>query len=224
MKEMQIWVKTALRAYGTLDRVADTLDKLLMSTGLKGFNYLGDVTVLFDKMLEMVKRKERIVNLKVLVEQVFAKMDDKLVDVLRLRYVQDCNYSSIAQGEGVCLKTAFRRCSIALATFEEICLSLGCDKRWFEQYIDDPLVGKIYEKCRKRSLAARAGRSKSWTEEELQKRNSEILQAEQTKAVQQSATATILSREHNFAQQIHSSQKSRGEKPKAKILPVGYGA
>lgn len=221
MKEMQVWVKTALRAYGALDRVADTLDKLLMTTGLKGFNYLGDVTVFFDKMLDMVKRKERIVNLKVLVDKVFAKMDDKLVEVLQMRYVQENKYPTIAEQCGVCLKTAFRRCVIALDTFEEMCLSLGCDKRWFAQYLDDPLVGKIYEKCHKQTLSAKAGRSKSWTEEELSKHNSVIVQSKRNNAVQILANVSSATREQN--KPITSNQKSRG-RLKSKPVSAGYGA
>ena len=220
MKEMQIWVKTALRAYGSLDSVADTLDKLLMSTGLKGFNYLGDVMVLFDKMLEMVKRKERIVNLKVLVDKVFAKMDDKSVEVLRLRYVQNCNYPTIAELSGVCVKTAFRRCILALDSFEETCLALGCDKRWFGQYIDDPLVGKIYQKCRNQSLAARAGKSKSWTEEEISKHNSLVVQAKRNQSVQIQSSANGVLREQTKS--IKGNQKS-SEKCKSKLVSAGYG-
>ena len=221
MKEMQIWVKTALRAYGSLDRVADTLDKLLMTTGLKGFNYLGDVTVFFDKMLDMVKRKERIVNLKILIDQVFDKMDDKLVDMLQMRYVQEQKYPIIAEQCEVCLKTAFRRCVIALNTFEELCLASGCDKRWFEQYLDDPLVGKIYQKCRNQSLATRVGKSKSWTEEELRKHNSLIVQAKRNQSVQ------ILSRPNGVLREqtkpITDNQKSRGKR-KSKLVSAGCGA
>ncbi|MGN0788353.1 MAG: hypothetical protein ACI4MY_00325 [Christensenellales bacterium] len=222
MKEMEIWVKTALRAYGSLDRVADTLDKLLMSTGLKGFNYLGDVTTFFDKMIAMVKRKERIVNLKVLVDKVFAKMDDKLVDVLVKRYVQGNKYPTIAEECGVCLKTAFRRSVIALNTFEEICLSLGCDKRWFAQYVDDPLVGKIYDKCRKRSLAVNAGRSKSWTEEELSKHNSAIVQAN-VKSVGTTHDATNVLDEQNYPIPIEKKKLQR-KNLKAKLSSVSCGA
>ncbi|MGN0771855.1 MAG: hypothetical protein ACI4MI_04650 [Christensenellales bacterium] len=154
MNEMQIWVRTALKCYGSLVRVADSLDDLLLSTGLKGFSYMGDASAMFEKMLGILRRKEKLVNLKVVVDRVFAAMNSTNAKILKLRYIDNFNYPAIARQCDICLKTAFRRSVIALEEFEKICIGMGCDAEWFEQYKSDSMVGKVYYRCRKESLSA----------------------------------------------------------------------
>ncbi len=127
MKE-NIWSKTILGVYRHLEAVADAIDKIILKTALNSYHFslnTNDVYQTSNKLIELGERKVTLINLKLLVEDVLFKMEQKDADILICRYVENMKFKDIAFEKKIGMRTVFRRLEKAENMFNKKLLSLG---------------------------------------------------------------------------------------------------
>ena len=138
---MHIWAKTILTSYRYLERIADAIDSMIESRGLyarvvSGANYyLNNIYNLSDKMIELSERKVKLINLKVLTENVLEKIGENSAKLLIAKYIDKMKNSEIAQVYDLSLRTYFRRINEAEGKFEQVLALNGFDEERLENYL-----------------------------------------------------------------------------------------
>ena len=146
IKKMRIWTFTILTAYRNIERVVRSIDKCISTCAKASMSYDGDTLELMEGMLELIKRKERLINLKVLVDEILDKLDPKEKKILTLRFVDKVKFEDLSKELGCCARTAFRCYDHAMWSFDRLCEKSGYDPIWLsKRYANDTFVSKILD-------------------------------------------------------------------------------
>lgn len=123
MNEEIIWSKTILTVYRYLERVAGSIDKIVLRSGLSsgniyGQNYLyNNVLSISQKLIDLSERKVTLINLKVLTEEILKKLKQEDVKILIDRYIDGRKFKDIALRNEVSMRTVYRRLDASEASF-----------------------------------------------------------------------------------------------------------
>lgn len=142
----ETWSKSLLASYRILPKIVKSIDSYTMSLALGSFSYAGNTLDLMQKIIDNNKRKEALINAKVIVDTTLQDLKPKYREVLELKYLKKYSFEEIAQKSGICLRTVFRRYAFALKSFAAITKAKGYDEEWLEKrYGRDALFVRLNE-------------------------------------------------------------------------------
>lgn len=142
----ETWSKSLLASYRILPKIVKSIDSFTMSLALGSFSYAGNTLDLMQKIIDNNKRKEALINAKVIVDNTLQDLKPKYREVLELKYLKKTSFEDIAKNLGICLRTVFRRYAFALKSFSAVCKSKGYDEEWLDKrYGRDALFVRLNE-------------------------------------------------------------------------------
>ena len=149
--DQQTWSKTLLSAYRILPTIVKSIDRRSMNEALGSFSYTGNTMDVVESILNNNRRKEALINAKVIVDDALASLKPIYRRILELKFLQGMKCEDIAKLEDTCLRNVFRRQTLALEGFSKYCISKGYDSEWLEKrYAKDALFSKIIERITSR--------------------------------------------------------------------------
>ncbi|MCK9574961.1 MAG: sigma factor-like helix-turn-helix DNA-binding protein [Clostridia bacterium] len=128
--ELKVWAKTLLTVYKYLEKIAGTIDKLVVDKSLNTIS--DDAFNVANEILKLTERKITLINLKVLIESALSKLSEQKSKLLILKFFDCLTCEDTAKLEGISIRTYFRHIDNALTTFTSELKLLGLD----ENYID----------------------------------------------------------------------------------------
>lgn len=143
---MKIWSKTILNIYRYLERVANAIDKIVLSRATNSF-YTSSSNMSFNgvwnvsnDIINLTNRKVTLINLKLITEKALSDIDEAPARVLILNFVEKRTCYECAEILNVSLRTYFRKLNIALNSFAK---ALNRQK-YDEKYFDNMLKGETW--------------------------------------------------------------------------------
>jgi len=136
-----IWAKTILTSYRYLERIADVIDIMVENSGLNsrdisGVNFsYNNILSLSQRMIDLSERKIKLINLKILTEEVLEKCGEIFSEVLILKYLEGKSNTEIIEKTGLANRTYFRRIDEAEKRFENILNQRGYDYEKLEEHL-----------------------------------------------------------------------------------------
>lgn len=142
----ETWSKSLLASYRILPKIVKSIDSYTMSLALGSFSYAGNTLDLMQKIIDNNKRKEALINAKVIVDNTLQDLKPKYREVLELKFLKKTSFEEISKKLGICLRTVFRRYSFALKSFSAVCKANGYDEEWLDKrYSKDALFVRLNE-------------------------------------------------------------------------------
>lgn len=136
--ENELWGKTLLSLYRHFGVMANSIDNLVRRIGINSaFRHtIYDSTIVdSNKILELTERKIKIINLKVIVEDILSDLNMKDLKILTLCYVDGVEYKKIIKLLNINQRTFFRRKEIAIARFSNKLAEMGYDADKLDKYL-----------------------------------------------------------------------------------------
>lgn len=149
---MKYWSKSTLSIYRYLEKMVDSLDKLIMDISKhSNSGYLQKNNTTYSqtrKLIELIDRKRKMINLKVAVEDSLAGLGKIDRRILTLVFIDGVKSEQIAQLLGVSLRTFFRKKILALSKFNSQMIAKGFDLEFFvSEYAQEQWIMSVYDEC-----------------------------------------------------------------------------
>lgn len=149
---MKYWSKSALSIYRYLETMSNTIDKIIMDTGRSSNNITlqkyQTTSYQTSKMLELIERKRKMINLKLAVEEGLAKIKKDDMRLLTLVYIDGVKSETVAKLLGCSIRTFFRKKCTALKEFMIALEVAGFDEMFFRnEYYDQQWIMSVYDEC-----------------------------------------------------------------------------
>ena len=149
--EEKNWSKTLLETYSHLENICGAIDKMVLSFGIKSVSANCNVEYIANKMISLTERKKFFIKIKLLVDRVLERMNNKLSRVLVLKYIDKMS-SNLASGAlKVSMRTYFRRINMAIDEFwKNLCKMGYSTKKLADIFCDEKWIMEIYDSfCKK---------------------------------------------------------------------------
>jgi len=146
---MKYWSKSALSVYKYLEHMTKTIDKIILDSG-KNSNHQKVQkyqTTLYQtgKMIELMDRKRKMINLKVAVEDSLQKIPKTERRILCLVFIDGVKSEKVAELLEISLRTFFRKKAKALENFNEQMIASGYGLNFFEnEYLSEKWMLSVY--------------------------------------------------------------------------------
>lgn len=145
-----MWARIILSTYKNIERVVNSLDRTINCIAMQGANgrnsYISTEKIV-NKIIDIIYRKEGLINLKVIADDVLKCMKKEYVQLLKLKFIKHKKFQEIADIQGISLRTVFRHYDKALNQFNNILKLKGfTDEKLNEEYKDEPYLDKIKAK------------------------------------------------------------------------------
>lgn len=146
---MKYWSKSALAIYKYLEHMSKTIDKIILDSG-KNSNHQKVQkyqTTLYQtgKMIELMERKRKMINLKVSVEDSLQRLSKIERRILCLVFIDGVKSEKVAELLDISLRTFFRKKSKALENFKDQMISCGYGLSFFEnEYMEEKWMLSVY--------------------------------------------------------------------------------
>ena len=147
------WGKTLLYVYKYLERVTDSIDKLVSRTALNSFYYNrgsrceNSVLTVANRIIKLSERKAKLINIKVLVDKSLCLIDKKSAQLLIERYMDGDNFKEISERHHLLLRTYFRHLHQAELSFSQAMARLGFNSEKISSYLaEEKWITEIYYK------------------------------------------------------------------------------
>lgn len=129
--------------------MSKSIDKIVVDTGKVSHNKeLSKYQTTYcqtNKMINLMDRKRKLINLKVVIEDGLAKITKESRRILTLFYIDGITATLIAQLLGISIRTFFRQKTKALNEFCVMLEDLGYGKQFFEtNYLGESWFEVIY--------------------------------------------------------------------------------
>ena len=135
--KQKIWSKTLLATYNCLETISNAIDSIVISQGIgSGRNNLTTMQSA-ERIINLIQRKKLLINLKVLIEKVIARLDSKVARILVLKFFDKLKPEICMEVLKLTRRTYFRRVNSAINEFGEMLESFG--------YTDD-VLSKMLDK------------------------------------------------------------------------------
>lgn len=145
-----LWARIILTSYRNIPRVVKSLDRTIDCVAMQGMGRKGSympADVLIERIIDLIYRKQGLINLKVITEDVISNMSKDYVKLLKLKYLYNKKFQEIADIMNISIRTTFRHYDKALHQFCCILKLKGfSDKKLDEEYKDEPYISNIREK------------------------------------------------------------------------------
>ena len=137
-----LWVKTLLYTYKYLNRITDGIDQMVEKNAISSFYFCGNncenaTMAIADKIIAMIERKKRLINIKVLVDKCLLACDRASAQLLVERFIDDDSAEIVASRRGINIRTFFRRQTRAENDFYSQMARLGYSVDKLETYLAD---------------------------------------------------------------------------------------
>lgn len=135
------WAKTLLSAYKYLETITEAIDNLVLKQGVSSYYYNNgyhDSTLsLANKMLALTERKQKLIKLKLMIEDGLSKLSDADARLLVLTYFDLLKSTIVSEQLGVSLRTFFRKKTGAIQKFGNALKFLGYDVKTLQELLKD---------------------------------------------------------------------------------------
>lgn len=131
------WSKVILSYYNYIEKSVRAIDKYVLDKCVYtsyfdcGLNF--DIEKRVEKVGEMIDKKRRFINLKVIIEKALSEIDEKHQKILILFYFDNLSCEKIAELLGVNLRTIFRYKNSALVSFSRALSRNGFKEDFFNE-------------------------------------------------------------------------------------------
>ena len=146
----KLWSKTILSSYNYLEKLCNSLDKLIKDTAVNSYYSYGfkngenSITNISNKIINLSNRKIDYINLKVLTDKVLNCMPQKQAKLLILKFIHKIHIDKVCQLLQMTKRTAYRRIEQALGDFIEKLSEFGYTPEKLEVvYSSDPFIKSI---------------------------------------------------------------------------------
>lgn len=146
------WTKTLLVTYNYLETIAGAIDKITLKTALNSFDYSkinlvkNNVYSISNKLIDLADRKITLINLKILIEDVLKNIPIKDAVFLINRYFDRMKCKDLADKHGICVRSVFRRLTIAERNFDKKLKAKGFnDKKLNDMLKNERWILNFYE-------------------------------------------------------------------------------
>jgi len=141
MKTSQ-WGKTLLYTYKYLPRITDAIDKMVEQAALNSFYFSNNqkdngVLAVSEKISKLIERKNRLINIKVLVDKALLACEEMNGKILVEKFIDDEMCESIAKRYNLNIRTYFRKQEVAEANFYSNIVKLGFDENRLNKYLSE---------------------------------------------------------------------------------------
>lgn len=145
----EIFGKTLLHAYRHIEKITDAYDKVVKKIALNSIysNISGanNTLTITNKMIDLLDKKEKYLNLKVICEEGIFRLNDEDKKILCLLYFEGVNYKVCSNLLKISTRTFFRKKQTAIANFCFQLEKMGYDLNYFiKNYSDDKILGEYY--------------------------------------------------------------------------------
>lgn len=149
---MKYWSKSALAIYKYLSTMSNSIDKIVLDMGKSSNCTLSQqyhsTYYQASKIIELMDRKRKIINLKVAVEDAIGKLDKTNRRIMTLVFFDGVKSEMVAQMLGMSIRTFFRRKQNSLVQFKNILQEIGYDEEFFEsEYFGEKWFMAVYDEC-----------------------------------------------------------------------------
>ena len=156
---MKYWSRSALSIYKYLSTMSSTIDRLIMDIGKSSnsptLQKFQSTYYQASKIIELMDRKRKMINLKVSVEDALNKLDKTNKRILTLVFIDGVKSELVAEILGISIRTFFRKKNSAIAEFSTIFQSLGYDEEFFERdYAHEQWFLSVYNNCLSRNVSS----------------------------------------------------------------------
>lgn len=144
------WVKTILTCYLSFDKVIKMLENMVYdkakSTHTAAFDYPQESTFnQITKLIDLIDKKSRLVNLKVIADTVLEKLELKHAQVINQKFFLGKEPEEITCALNISMRTLHRRLLDALEKFANVMVAMDYDKEWFcDNYFDQSWLKNQY--------------------------------------------------------------------------------
>ena len=138
--------KTMLEIYKTLPNIISILDKIIekrASTIFPSSTIYGSPSSTYDeinKVIDLTERKNKILNLKVIAENLLNNLKPKHKEIATLKYVNKLTYEEIAIKKEVSLRSIYRN----FETINKELLSYTKSKNWSSQFFKSQCKNEVW--------------------------------------------------------------------------------
>ena len=148
------WAKTVLEIYRHLETICGAIDDAVKKTSMSGFGVSGDTRYSADKMIELITKKKKLINLKVLVEKVLVSLNIVDTKILTLFYLDNVKAKDIASMLNMNIRTFFRKKDAGLTRFANSMKLLGYDSEYlYDAYSSEHWIINAYENNEKQMVS-----------------------------------------------------------------------
>ena len=134
---MKYWSKSTLTIFRYVSAMCNSIDKNVLDLGNKSNSALSrkynNIYHTTDKMIELIDRKRKMLNLKIASEDTVSRMTSTNKRIITLVFFDGVKSELVAQLLGISLRTFFRKKNDALKEFETILQAIGYDEEFFER-------------------------------------------------------------------------------------------
>lgn len=143
MTGIRLWVKTVLMSYRYLERIVNTLDRLIVNKGLYCGDVLGqnfhrnNVLAVSESIINYSERKVTLINLNILIEESLSEIPMQDSQILIAKYIDGSKTEEMANRFGYSMRTLFRRINKAEKSFDSCLKRKGYDDKKLEEMLKD---------------------------------------------------------------------------------------
>lgn len=136
-----IWAKTTLTVYRYIDRICDSIDKMVETKAMSSFyvyssNFAeSSVINIADKLIALGERKKTLINLKVLVCDSLKKCNRLNAQILIEKYIDGDKSNEIAERHGLAQRSYFRKLTSAEGDFLQQMEKLGYNEEKLSTFL-----------------------------------------------------------------------------------------
>ena len=142
----------------SIDRIIDENSKSSNSVVLQKYQ---TTQYQANKIIDLIDRKRKMVNLKVIAEDVVSRLKKSDRRLITLVFFDGIKSEVVAEMMGISLRTFFRRKANALNQFTLILEALGYDNEFFEgEYFCENWFMSIYNNCVSKDYQSEEGLNK----------------------------------------------------------------
>ena len=149
---MKYWSKSMLTIYKYLSTMSKSIDRVIEENSKNSNSVVlqryQTTQYQASKIIDLIDRKRKMVNLKVIAEDVVSRLKKSDRRIITLVFFDGIKSEVVAEMMGISLRTFFRRKSNALKQFTLILEALGYDNEFFEsEYFCENWFMSIYNTC-----------------------------------------------------------------------------
>lgn len=146
---MKYWSKSALSVYRYLETMSKSIDKIVLDLGKSSNNHeITNYQTTYSqtsKILKLMDRKRKLINLKVIVENGLANLSKESRRILTLFYIDGITANYISQLLGISIRTFFRQKFKALEEFCKEIEEANYNVEFFEEeYANEAWFSSVY--------------------------------------------------------------------------------
>ena len=151
--KINIWSKTILSSYKYLNRVCNSIDKLVekeaLNTSVSTGQFVGNNTA-----FNVAEKKRKLIKLKILIEKSLTNICKENFKILINKYVNNKKSENIYKDMNISRRTYFRKLNKAVNSFSSSLIRFGYDYNKLEKMLEhQKWINDIYFKYDNEEIA-----------------------------------------------------------------------